>query len=92
MSENVGPTHEQIQERAYQLFLERGGEHGGDVSDWYTAEKLLTEGGAQNPSAAEPDAQIRPEDHARAEEIHVPLKTKTASAGSSTAASTESPN
>jgi hypothetical protein len=43
MSEKIGPTHEQIQQRAYELFLERGGDHGGHEDDWLAAEQELTE-------------------------------------------------
>ena len=33
--------HDQIAARAYLLFLSRGGEHGGDLADWYRAEAEL---------------------------------------------------
>jgi hypothetical protein len=36
------PTHEQIAERAYELFERRGREHGHDVEDWHAAETELT--------------------------------------------------
>jgi hypothetical protein len=36
-----GPTHEEIEFRAYQIYLERGGEHGWDVEDWLNAEREL---------------------------------------------------
>jgi len=32
---------EQISQRAYELFLERGGAHGADVDDWLRAEREL---------------------------------------------------
>jgi len=32
---------EAIARRAYELFLERGGEHGHDVDDWLRAEREL---------------------------------------------------
>ena len=32
------PTHEDIARRAYQLYEERGGEHGRDWEDWFQAE------------------------------------------------------
>ena len=32
---------EQIQRRAYELFLARGGFHGNDWIDWFTAEREL---------------------------------------------------
>ena len=37
------PTAEQIELRAYELYLERGGDDGRDVDDWLAAEKELTE-------------------------------------------------
>jgi len=35
------PTREEIELRAYQIFLERGGWHGQDVEDWLEAERQL---------------------------------------------------
>ncbi|MGH7988196.1 MAG: DUF2934 domain-containing protein [Candidatus Binataceae bacterium] len=35
------PSFEQIQLRAYQLFLARGGVHGEDMNDWFAAEREL---------------------------------------------------
>lgn len=35
------PSYEEIQQRAYELFLERGCEHGGDAEDWFAAEQEL---------------------------------------------------
>ena len=37
------PTREQIAERAYALYLERGAESGHDVEDWLAAEKELSQ-------------------------------------------------
>lgn len=45
------PT-EQIGQRAYELYLERGGEDGRDVEDWLAAEKELTELSEQSTSSA----------------------------------------
>jgi Protein of unknown function (DUF2934) len=36
------PTHALIAGRAYELFLQRGGEHGRDWEDWLTAERELS--------------------------------------------------
>lgn len=41
MTENRLPTVEEINRRAYGLFIERGGQHGNDVQDWVKAEKEL---------------------------------------------------
>jgi hypothetical protein len=35
------PTREQIAQRAYELFLARGGEHGRHEDDWLRAEQEL---------------------------------------------------
>lgn len=37
----VGPTHEEIAVRAYQIFEERGRAPGRDVEDWAQAEQEL---------------------------------------------------
>jgi hypothetical protein len=43
-----GDTRDRIATRAYELYLARGGNHGGDFDDWITAERELT--GAQTGS------------------------------------------
>ena len=35
------PTQEDIQRRAYELFIARGGIHGNDQADWFQAEREL---------------------------------------------------
>lgn len=35
------PTHEEVELRAYQIYVERGGTHGQDVDDWLQAEREL---------------------------------------------------
>jgi hypothetical protein len=37
------PTREEIELRAYQIYVERGGAHGQDVDDWLQAERELVE-------------------------------------------------
>ena len=37
------PTAEQIAERAFELYLERGGEDGHDLKDWFAAERELAD-------------------------------------------------
>jgi hypothetical protein len=39
MSDRYKPNYEQIQRRAYELFLERGAEPGRDSEDWFAAEQ-----------------------------------------------------
>lgn len=43
MNERKVPTAEQIELRAYELYLERGCENGHDLADWLAAERELTE-------------------------------------------------
>jgi hypothetical protein len=35
------PTHVQIANRAFEIYISRGGEHGHDVGDWFEAEQQL---------------------------------------------------
>jgi hypothetical protein len=35
------PSNAQIEARAYEMYLERGGEDGRDLEDWLAAEKEL---------------------------------------------------
>jgi hypothetical protein len=37
------PTREEVELRAYDLYVERGGEDGHDVEDWLEAERQLLE-------------------------------------------------
>ena len=41
---NKGPTYDQIARRAYELYAQRGYQHGHDVEDWLQAERELTLG------------------------------------------------
>ena len=38
---------EKIRERAYELFVERGCQHGHDLGDWMRAEKEISNAGAE---------------------------------------------
>jgi Protein of unknown function (DUF2934) len=37
------PSQEEIELRAYEIYLKRGGEKGNELDDWLAAEKELTE-------------------------------------------------
>ena len=52
MSERKLSASEQIEQRAYELYLERGGEDGHDRADWLAAENELTEFPEQSNSGA----------------------------------------
>ncbi len=45
------PTHETISIRAYQLYLERGGEPGHEDEDWLKAEQELLAAGPEGSPA-----------------------------------------
>ena len=45
------PTHVQIANRAFEIYVSRGGEHGHDIGDWFEAERQLrTELQSKKPS------------------------------------------
>ena len=64
MSATKLPTTEQIQQRAYELYLERGREDGHDVANWLAAERQLTElpeeVGSEAPKAQVATASTQP--------------------------------
>jgi hypothetical protein len=43
MTERKVPTTQEIEQRAYEIYLERGGEDGRSIEDWLAAEKELTQ-------------------------------------------------
>ena len=46
------PTREEIELRAHQIYVERGGAHGREVEDWLQAEReLLGKYGKTGPKA-----------------------------------------
>ena len=42
------PTFEQIQMRAYEIYIKRGRQDGVDIEDWFQAEKELKTRGPQS--------------------------------------------
>ena len=47
------PTREEIEQRAYEIYLERGAREGDDLNDWYAAERELAESGRVLETAPE---------------------------------------
>ncbi len=47
--------HEQIEQRAYELWLEGGGRHGNDFGDWLQAEREVLEQRAAASSSPDAD-------------------------------------
>jgi hypothetical protein len=45
------PTREQIERRAYQIYLERGAQDGQELADWLAAEQELTAMAQPRPAA-----------------------------------------
>ena len=45
-----GPTREDIEVRAYEIYLTRGDKEGSALDDWLAAEKELSESGQRAPS------------------------------------------
>jgi hypothetical protein len=71
---NSTPTHEQIAQRAYDIFVERGQPEGQDLAHWLEAERQLRASGkpsstttatANAPAASTP---IRPQGNGRAQQ------------------------
>ena len=55
------PSQAEIEFLAYQIFLERGGEPGHDLSDWLAAEEQLkTRSEAEAPSTQRTDTAPSP--------------------------------
>jgi hypothetical protein len=42
MGENKKPTREEIELRAYEIYLARGADGGSEIEDWLEAERQLT--------------------------------------------------
>ena len=53
------PTHEQIERRAYQIYLEHGFHPGSELADWLAAEKELTET-SKREDADRPPTNVMP--------------------------------
>ena len=70
------PSHQEISERAYLLWLESGSMHGRDVELWYEAEKQLRNG--SNADAGASAASQRTPESAGASALADRLKAETA--------------
>ncbi|HXT86957.1 MAG TPA: DUF2934 domain-containing protein [Verrucomicrobiae bacterium] len=54
------PTRDQIAQRAYELYQQRGGQHGRDLEDWLTAERELRNQNLARVQAATVAEEKRP--------------------------------
>jgi len=59
MNERRLSAPQNIEQRAYELYLERGGEDGGDLADWLAAERELAE--LPEPSNPKAPKDVRPQ-------------------------------
>jgi Protein of unknown function (DUF2934) len=53
MINKLKPMKDEIASRAYELYLQRGCEHGRDVEDWAKASKELSENPSVDPGVPE---------------------------------------
>ena len=53
------PKRETVARIAYELYLRHGGEHGHDVEDWLTAERLLQAEGNRRAQQAKANGTRR---------------------------------
>jgi hypothetical protein len=52
MIQHKEPSGEEIARRAYELYVQRGGENGKDVDDWVKAKKELSDEPVVEPAKA----------------------------------------
>jgi Protein of unknown function (DUF2934) len=48
----ASPSHDEIEVRAFQIYIERGGAYGHDIEDWLKAERELLEEHGKAPRKA----------------------------------------
>lgn len=82
------PTREQIAQRAYELYQQRGGEHGRDLEDWLTAERELRN---QNLARAQAAPAVEEERSAISGSHQKHARSKSASAFGSSAFDSSKP-
>jgi hypothetical protein len=61
-------TREQIESRAYEIYLRRGGENGSDQEDWFAAERelLVEQDASANPQGWSVPVSGRPVSRSKA--------------------------
>jgi Protein of unknown function (DUF2934) len=86
MAEFRKPTHAEIQQRAYELFVQDGCEHGLDVEHWLCAENELNDRALEEALRSREEFSIEelaPELESLAEEQRLERKLTAVGAGSS---------
>jgi hypothetical protein len=53
VNDHSAPADEEIAQRAYELYLARGGTHGADLEDWFEARRQLEDPGDRDVLAHE---------------------------------------
>ena len=59
MFERREPSGENIARRAYELYIQRSGEHGKDVEDWFRAERELRDEPRAGPAKTRASQVVR---------------------------------
>jgi hypothetical protein len=54
------PSHEAIERRAYEIYVDRGSAEGNEVADWLVAEEELMARAEEAEAAKSPTADLRP--------------------------------
>jgi hypothetical protein len=62
MTERKVPTTQEIEQRAHEIYMERGGEDGRCMEDWLAAEKELTQSSEQSVPATSRSRVVRAAD------------------------------
>ena len=57
--------HEDIEKRAYEIYLQRGGGDGQDLDDWFAAEQELAHERTQGIESRQSSAKEQPQPEAR---------------------------
>jgi hypothetical protein len=65
--ETKGPSKDQIAERAYEIYQQRGSAHGGDIADWIEAEKQLYSRSFSSAKTEQPQQASSPAESNRSE-------------------------
>jgi len=59
-NKDEGPTHEEIERRAYQIYLEHGFQPGNELANWLAAETELRETPEKQEAADRSNTTIAP--------------------------------
>ncbi len=78
MRENKKPTREEIELRAYDIYLARGADGGSEIEDWLEAERQLT---GDNPESLSELPEVGSELPEVGPQSSAPMRARKATAG-----------